>query len=193
MPRMENYRVPSRWVGGITLIGAADVDKIVTTTNMKVGAYTIAAQPTAPGRVSVSATAGDTADTMGTIVVVGKVRGQTDSETIVPKAGEVVYGTKYFESITSVTGEGWVIDDVEGTNDTITVGISEDSAIYIGGQNATITDTSGNIYIHPKEKATAANGYPMAANEELELVVHDYLYLTPDSSGGTLKYIVWES
>ena len=189
----EEFRMMKSWSNGIiTLIGAADVDKIVTTTNMKVGAYAIAAQPAAPGRVSVSATAVDTADTMGTIVVVGKVRGLTDTETIVPVAGSVVYGTKYFESITSVTGVAWVVDAVEEGNDTITIGISNDSAIYVGGMNMTLTDVSGNIYINPDEKASSTNGYLMVTADKIDVVSKDYLYLTPDSSGATCKYIIWE-
>ena len=48
----------------------ADVDRIVTSTDMKVGAYTIAAQPDVPRNITVTRTAGDTADTGGTITVV---------------------------------------------------------------------------------------------------------------------------
>jgi hypothetical protein len=189
----EQYRVPDRWSGTVTLLAAADVDKLVTSVDMKVGTYTIAAQPLAPSRVSVSVTAVGTADTLGTIVVVGTVRGVTDSETITPVAGSAVYGNKYFESITSITGVGWAVDEVEATKDSITVGISQDAAIYVGGQNISIKDIAGNIYLNPDEKATSANGYLMVTAETLNLVAKDYLYLTPDNSGATCKYIIWES
>lgn len=189
----EQYRKMARWNGTVTLLSAADVDKLVTSVDMKVGAYSIAAQPLAPSRVSVSVTAVGTADTLGTVVVVGKVRGVTDSETITPVAGSTVYGNKYFESITSITGVGWVVDAVEGTNDTITVGISQDAAIYVGGQNISFIDITGNIYIHPSEKATSANGFLIVTGESIDLVAKDYLYITPDSSGATCKYIIWES
>lgn len=189
----EQYRVPDRWSGTVTLLSTADVDKLVTSVDMKVGAYSIAAQPDAPSRVSVTVTAGDTADTMGTVVFVGKVRGVTDSETLTPVAGETVYGVKYFESITSITGAGWVIDEAEGTKDTITCGISQDAAIYVGGQNISFKDIAGNIYLNPDEKATSTNGYLMVTAETLNLVAKDYLYLTPDNSGATCKYIIWES
>ena len=102
----------------------ADVDRIVTSANMKVGAYTVAAQPDIPRNVTVTVTAGDTADTMGTVVVVGTdINGNALTETITPVAGSTVAGTKAFKTVTSVTGAGWVIDGSEGTNDTITVGV----------------------------------------------------------------------
>lgn len=104
----------------------ADVDRFVTSTNMKVGAYTLAQTTPTDGlarNVTVTVTAGATADTMGTVTVVGKnLLDETITETITPVAGSTVAGTKAFKSITSVTGAGWAIDGVEGTNDTITVG-----------------------------------------------------------------------
>lgn len=102
----------------------ADVDRIVTSANMKVGAYTVAAQPDVPRNITVTVTAGDTADTMGTVVVVGtNYFNEAITETITPVAGSTVAGTKAFKTIVSVTGTGWVIDGSEGTNDTITVGV----------------------------------------------------------------------
>lgn len=187
----EQYRKMASWDGLVTLLAAADVDKLVTTTAMKVGAYSIDAQPLAPSRASVTATASGTADTMGTVVFVGKVRGVTDSETLTPVAGSTVYGSKYFESFTSITGVGWVIDAGSG-NDTLTCGISQDAAIYVGGQNISFIDVSGNIYVNPSEKATSINGFLMVTGESLNLVSSDYLYITPDGSGATCKYIIWE-
>lgn len=102
----------------------ADVDRIVTSANMKVGAYTIAAQPDVPRNLTVTATAVDTADTMGTITFVGtNYDGQAISEVITPIAGSTVAGTKAFKAVTSATGAGWVIDASEGSNDTITIGV----------------------------------------------------------------------
>ena len=48
-----------------------DVDRIVTSVNMKVGAYTIAAQPDVPRNITVTQTAVGTEDTNGTVVIVG--------------------------------------------------------------------------------------------------------------------------
>lgn len=106
---------------GSRTIHALDVDKIVTTANMKNGIYTIAAQPTAPCKITVSVTAVGAADTMGTIAFVGTdINGVAQSETVTPIAGQTISTTKEFASITSATGAGWVIG--EG-NDTITIGV----------------------------------------------------------------------
>ncbi len=101
-----------------------DVKRIVTSTDMKVGAYAIAAQPDVPRNITVTQTAGDTEDTNGTIVIVGTdIAGNAITETLTPNAGETVAGAKAFKTVTSVTGVGWVIDAVEKTKDTITVGV----------------------------------------------------------------------
>lgn len=129
----------------VTLAGAlaADDNKYVTATDMKVGAYTLAA--TAPGdglahNVTVKHTAGDTADTLGTVTVVGtNVAGASISETITPQSGTTVQGAKAFKTITSVTGAGWVIDAVEGTEDTIEVGFGEKLGLpYLGTTNTVL-------------------------------------------------------
>lgn len=98
-----------------------DVDRIVTSANMKVGAYTIAAQPDVPRNITVTQTAVDAEDTNGTIVVVGTdIAGNAITETITPNDGVTVAGAKAFKTVTSVTGKDWVIG---GGNDTITVGV----------------------------------------------------------------------
>jgi hypothetical protein len=115
-------------VGSVISGGAtfeADTDKIVASANMKVGAYTVAASPEYPTTLTVTATAGDTADTMGTVAIYGV--GENDvliNETVVPVAGSAVTTRKKFKTVTSVVGAGWVIDGAEGTNDTIKVGVS---------------------------------------------------------------------
>lgn len=103
-----------------------DDNKIVTTVNMKVGTYTIAAQPTAPCLLSVTVTAVGTADTMGTITFVGTgIDGSALSEEVEPVADETVYTVNAFASVTSATGAGWVIDAVEGTEDTVIIGVAD--------------------------------------------------------------------
>jgi len=93
---------------------------IVTSTNMKLGAYTIAAQPIAPALLSVLATGVGGNDTMGTIVFVGTdIYDQPLTETVTPIAGTTVYTINMFKTVTSVTGAGWVINV---TNDTIVIG-----------------------------------------------------------------------
>ena len=113
----------TRAVTGSMAILVNDDNKIVTSTNMKVGAYTIAAQPVSPAKISVFVTAADTADTMGTIVIVGTDEfGNAQTETVTPIAGATACTTGTFSTITSVTGAGWVIDGAECSNDTIIVG-----------------------------------------------------------------------
>ena len=105
---------------------AADVDRIVTTTDMKVGAYTIANNSPAGGialNVTVTNTDDGNADTMGTIDIVGTdIDDQVLTETITPVADTTVQGTMAFKTVTSVTGVGWVINTVA---DTIEVGFGE--------------------------------------------------------------------
>jgi hypothetical protein len=106
---------------GAKAVHALDVDKIVTTANMKNGAYTIAAQPVAPARITVSHTAVGAADTLGTINIVGTLPdGTVVHEKVTPVNGETVSTVNEFASVTSATGSGWTIG--EG-NDTITIGV----------------------------------------------------------------------
>lgn len=102
----------------------ADDDRLVVSVDMKVGSYTIAAQPDVCRNVTVTVTATGTADTMGTITVTGtSYAGQVITETITPVAGSTTAGLKAFATITSIVGAGWVIDAVEGTKDKIKVGV----------------------------------------------------------------------
>lgn len=103
-----------------------DDNKIVTTTDMKVGAYTIAAQPSAASLLSVTITAVGTADTMGTITFVGTdVNGDALTEIVTPVVDSTVYTVDEFATVTSITGAGWIIDAVEGTEDTIIIGVAD--------------------------------------------------------------------
>jgi hypothetical protein len=101
----------------------ADDDRFVTSTNMKVGAYTVANAASVDllaRNVTVSVTVATGADTMGTIVVTGTdLEGATITETIVPVGDATVAGLKAFRTVTSIVGAGWVIS---GGNDTIEIG-----------------------------------------------------------------------
>lgn len=110
----------------VNIAGAtgAVANRFVTSTNMKVGAYTVAnggAMPTGGARrITVTHVAAGAADTLGTITVVGTdLSGAQISEVITPSAGSTVTGTRWFAAVASVTGAGWTIN--EG-NDTLTVG-----------------------------------------------------------------------
>lgn len=102
---------------------APDTDAIIESTDMIVGAYTIDNQPIRPSRISIKHTTVGSADTLGTIVIVGTVNGVADTERITPVADSIVYGEKYFDKsgITSITGADWVTD---GDDDLIEVGVS---------------------------------------------------------------------
>ena len=134
----------------------ADDDLIVVSTNMKVGSYTVAAQPEIPRNITVTVTAGATADTVGTVTITGTNYDDEEiSEIITPVAGSAVAGTKAFKTVTTVVGAGWAIDAVEGTNDTIKVGTGNelglplmlDSAteIIMGVLGTTITATNPTV------------------------------------------------
>lgn len=173
----------------ISAATAAVTNRFVTSANMKVGAYTVAnsgAMPTAGARhVTVTATAGDTADTMGTIEVVGTdLAGNTISETLAPVAGSTVTGTKWFKTVTSVTGAGWVIDGAEGTNDTIVVGCAAAAAVVEGdgvlhavavnttaAGTITIADSTGTIGILKSSITEGTVYYDCAFSDYLTLTV----------------------
>lgn len=117
---------------------AAVTNRYVTSTNMKVGAYTLAnTTPVWQGGafVTVTHTANTGTDTLGTIDVVGvDIAGNVRSESIVPLNGTVATGLIPFRTITSITGVGWVIN---GGNDTIVVGVAA---------GAIVCGTSGTLY-----------------------------------------------
>jgi len=108
--------------GGTALLTAATTNYLVTTTNMKVGAYTVAAQPKGSHIVTVTHTRVGTKDTLGVIRVVGTDSyGNAITEDITPLDNTIAYGTLGFETITSITGVGWVIAGSD--NDTLVVGV----------------------------------------------------------------------
>ena len=110
-----------------------DANGYLLSVDMKVGAYALdATVPTFGARhVTCTRTVVDAADTPGTIVIVGKdLSGQTITETLTPGAtGVLVTGTKFFASLTSATGAGWVI---AGGADTIVIGWDEFNAVATG-------------------------------------------------------------
>lgn len=97
-----------------------DDNQVVTTENMKVGAYTIAASPDVPRVITVTHTSVGATDTLGTLTVTGTDYADTViTEVITPSADTTVTGTKAFKTVSGIDGADWVI--AEG-NDTIIVG-----------------------------------------------------------------------
>lgn len=129
--------------GRLVSLGApalADDDALVKSTNMKVGAYTLEtdADPDVPRNILVTAAAGDTADTMGTITVTGTdYDGNVISEVITPSTSAPVAGKKAFKTVTSVVGAGWAKDEAEKTNDTIKVGYGNEIGLPFALVNTT--------------------------------------------------------
>lgn len=107
---------------------AAVANRFVTSTNMIVGAYTLAnTTPVWQGgcfvtmaHVTVAGT-----DTLGTVTVVGvDIAGNVRSQIMTPVADSTVTGTIAFRTITSITGAGWV---AVSTADTIQFGCAAGS------------------------------------------------------------------
>ena len=106
----------------------ADVNWVVTSTNMIVGAYTVANASPAGGialNVTVTHATVVGGDTLGTIDIVGTdIDDQVLLETITPGADATVQGVRAFKTVTSVTGVGWIIE-APGNEDTIEIGTGE--------------------------------------------------------------------
>lgn len=155
----------------ISATTAAVANRIVTTTNMIVGAYTIAnASPVWAGGalITVTHTAVTGTDTLGTIVVVGKdLAGGTITETITPLDGTVATGTKVFRSVTSVTGVGWVINV---GNDTLVVGVA--AGCFVSGSEGHLhalvinTAAAATIVLSDKKGTIATIPASQAAGTE---------------------------
>jgi len=138
----------------------ADVDRIVTSTAMIVGAYTVAAGTPAGGialNVTVTNTTNGVFDTPGTIDIVGTdIDDQVLTESIIPATNATVQGTQAFKTVVSVTGVGWVTD---GTDDDIEVGFGEliglpDYLLHDTVLFATLTNTREAV--HPTVTSSTA-------------------------------------
>jgi hypothetical protein len=155
-----------------------DVDWFVASTDMKVGAYTLA--HTAPDcgarNVTVTQTAVDAEDTNGTIVIVGTdLAGNVITETLTPNDGVTVAGAKCFATITSITGAGWVTG---GGKDKLTVGfgaliglpdkLTDTAQVFAASLNnvreanfPTVTVSPTNLEDNTVDLNSALNGTPV--------------------------------
>jgi hypothetical protein len=155
----------------------ADATRFLASTNMKVGAYTVAnsgAMPTEGARhVTVTHTTVAGADTLGVITVTGTdLRGAVISEDIVPLAGTVATGLLWFATVTALVGSGWV---ATSTADTITIGVAA-GIIAVAGAGTlhsvvvntaaagavTLTDANGTIAILKSSIAEGVYVYDVA-------------------------------
>lgn len=164
----------------------AVANQFVTSTNMKVGAYTVAnsgAMPTSGARlVTVTHTAAGAVDTLGTITVTGtNLAGATITEDITPLNGTVATGLLWFATVTSVVGAGWVIS---AGNDTIVVGcsarviVAEGSGIIhsvivntTAAGAVTLKDSTGTIAVLKSNIAEGTYYYDVDVSGFLEVVL----------------------
>jgi len=105
---------------------ALDVNRIVTSTNMIVGAYTVAAGTPLDGgtrNVTITVVVDTGADTQGTVLITGTdIDDQVLTETITPVGDSTVQGTRAFKTVVSAVGAGWIL---VGGNDTIEIGFGD--------------------------------------------------------------------
>lgn len=173
----------SSWSGG----SAADTDKIVTVTDMINGVYTIAAQPAAPARITVTRTVAGSADTAGVVTITGTDANDNPiTEDITPGAtGVTVSGQKTFKTVTLVVGSGWTSD---GTADQITVGVAAMPTVLKNGSTPksftlerTLLDLTPNAYF--RYKGMQANGFNLTcATKEIVKGSFDFLGMSGEAA-----------
>lgn len=180
----DGYISPTELIDSGCLVGnllgtpsLADDDYLVVTTDMKATAYTLAhsAAPAGnpPRNVTVTHTANDTADTLGSLVIVGtNVNDEVITESVTILSGTVASSLKAFKTITSLTTPSWVIDGVEGTEDSIKIGYGNKL-----GLSYTVADDE-NVFM------TLSNGVAVAATGVTTDIL-DVSLNTVDLSGQT--------
>lgn len=109
---------------------ASDDNRFVTTIDMKVGAYALAAttmpEAATARKLLITVTTDTGADTMGTLVIVGtNINNQAITETIAPASGATATTLNAFKTVSSITGAGWVIGGGAGTEDAIIIGTAD--------------------------------------------------------------------
>lgn len=123
---------------GLSATTAAVTNRFVTSTNMIVGAYSLAnASPAWQGGCFLTATitAATGNDTPGTLEIEGTdLAGNAITESLTLVAAGTATSSKIYRTITALTGAGWVIN---GGNDTIVVGCAAGSIVC---------GTSGQLY-----------------------------------------------
>jgi len=119
-------------------LSAANVvsaDRFLNSVNMKVGAYTLDETTIATEgarHINVTHTLGGNVDTLGTILITGTdLSGNVITETITPVDSTLVAGTKWFHTVTSAVGAGWVVS-ADTTEDTIEIGYGAELILVDG-------------------------------------------------------------
>ncbi len=147
----------------LNAVPAIDADGYVVSTAMINDAYTLAAtSPTSGARhITMTRTVVGGADTPGTITAVGTdLAGTMITEVFTPGAnGVLVTGTKFFATVSSLTGAGWA---TATGDDTIVIGWDAQCALATGSgtfhglviavtaaATITVTDAGGTLVVLP--------------------------------------------
>jgi hypothetical protein len=171
----------------------ADDDYFLDAASMKNGAYTLThATPTTPGarRLTVTHTSENDyyeypVEALGTLTIVGKsLAGQTITEVITPVADDVVTGRKWFTSLVSVTGAGWV--ESGGVPDTLDIGYSADICVVDGVgrlERVVINATHASTVVLADAKGTIATLKASIAEGSYQYDLDVAGFLTVDLNG----------
>jgi hypothetical protein len=112
---------------------------------------------------------------------------------ITPLNGTVASGTKYFKTLTSITGSGWTA--VAGA-DKITVGYGNLSAIPVNGKSITFYAPAGTVLVRLTNPASVSgsDSYIVPASTTIplpDMTVEGTLYVY--CANGTIKYTIWNT
>ena len=177
----------------LTAANAADDDYFLESVAMKNGAYTLdETAPSTPGarRITITHTSENDyyeypAEELGTLTIVGKsLSGQTITEVIEPVADDEVSSTKWFASLVSVTGAGWVISG--GAADTIEIGYGADICVLDGPgrlERVVINATHASTVVLADARGTIATLKASIAEGHYEYDLDVAGYLTVDLNG----------
>jgi hypothetical protein len=170
--------VPTRLVAQVA-------NRLVTSANMKVGAYTVANGGVAadgnPFVVSLTHTTATGADTLGTVTVTGTdLVGATVRETLTPVADAMVVGSQVFKTVTEVVGAGWVIN---GGNDTLVVGTIRAPAPK---RRIRVHNAGAQVLYLGGPTVSSGTGVAVAASAVIDIVNVDPFELYGLSASGAL-------
>lgn len=158
---------------------AYDDDALMASTSMKNGTYTLTAQPARAGVITATVTSVSTADTMGTLTLIGTYNGISQTETLTPVSNQRVQSVKTYDAVTSIEGSGW--SSVDGT-DQISFGVGpaggyvqDDAGYWTMEKERNLIDfdvISNVLYIFATNHIYAFTGYS-PDTFALQLVITD--------------------
>lgn len=99
---------------------APQLDKLMSSSDMKNGSYVLTGYVDTPSRISITNKSVSGGDLLGTIYISGISGGVSSAESIAILANTTVYSEKFYSEITSMTGSGW---SASGAADSISFGV----------------------------------------------------------------------